>query len=354
VLNDKIIPMSKEWYSTTAFTDHAMQFIDEGVKANQPVFLYIAYTAPHWALHAPDDEIAKFRGRYARGWQPVREARFQRQMKMGMFPSHTKLSKQDQSVPAWPKVKDPEEMDLRMATHAAMVHLVDRGVGRIVSKLKALEQLDNTLILFLSDNGASAESGPTGFTGARGGDPKARTGTPDSYNSFGTAGANMCDTPFRKYKMFVHEGGIATPLIAHWPKGIPAKLNGRLTPEVGHVIDLLPTCADVAGATYPQEFEGRAVTPVAGRSLKPVLTGKSVKRPEGLYFEHQGNAAVRIGNWKLVRAHRKPWAIYNLEADRTELADVSKQHPGRTLEMKAKWQAWAERVGVQSWPIKKK
>ncbi|WP_419580546.1 arylsulfatase [Stieleria magnilauensis] len=354
VLDDKIIPMPKEWYSTTAFTDHAVQFIDEGVKSNRPVFLYVAYTAPHWALHAPDEEIAKFRGRYTKGWQPVREARFERQLKMGMFPSHTRLSDQDPNVPAWHEVENPEEMDLRMATHAAMVHLVDRGVGRIVSKLNELEQLDNTLILFLSDNGASAESGPTGFTGARGGDPKARTGTPNSYNSFGIAGANMCDTPFRKYKMFVHEGGIATPLIAHWPNGIPAKLNGRFSHEVGHVIDLLPTCADVAGAIYPQVFEGRAVTPVAGRSLKPAFNGNSLERPEGLYFEHQGNSAVRLGNWKLVRAHRQPWTLYNLEADRTELADVSEQHPDQTLELKTKWKAWAERVGVQPWPIKKK
>ncbi|MDV6031541.1 MAG: sulfatase-like hydrolase/transferase [Phycisphaera sp. RhM] len=228
---------------------------------NHPVFLHVAYTAPHWALHAPDDEIAKYRGRYAGGWQPVREARFECQMNMGMFPSHTTLSNQEPGVPAWHKVEATKEMDLRMATHAAMVHLVDRGVGRIVSKLNELEQLDNTLILFLSDNGTSAESGPTGLTGARGGDPKARTGTPDSYNGFEIAGANMCDTPFRKYKMFVHEGGVATPLITHWPTGIPAKLNGHFSHELGHVIDLLPTCADVAGATYPQIFEGRAVTP---------------------------------------------------------------------------------------------
>ena len=354
VLNDEIIPMPDDWYSTTAFTDYAVQFIDEGVKANKPVFLYLAYTAPHWALHAPDEEIAKFRGRYAKGWQAVREARFERQMKMGMFPSTTKLSSQDESIPAWPKVKDPDEMDLRMATHAAMVHLIDRGVGRVIAKLNEVEQWENTLILFLSDNGASAESGPTGFTGSRGGDPKARTGTPNSYNSFGTAGANMCDTPFRKYKMFVHEGGIATPLVAHWPKGIPAKFNGTFTDQVGHVIDLLPTCVDIAGANYPKEHHGKTVTPVSGRSLKPALTGTTVERPEGLYFEHQGNAAVRIDNWKLVRAHRKPWALYNLETDRTELVDVSKQHPNKTTELKVKWESWARRVGVQSWPIKKK
>jgi len=354
VLNDTIVPMPDEWYSTTAFTDHAVQFIDEGIEAEKPVFLYLAFTAPHWALHAPDEEIAKFRGRYADGWQPVREARFARQLEMELFPGHTKLSPQDDKVPDWSQVKDQDEMDLRMATHAAMVHLIDQGVGRVVSKLKELGQLDNTLILFLSDNGASAESGPKGFTGSRGGDPKARTGTPNSYNSFGIAGANLCDTPFRKFKMYAHEGGIATPLVAHWPDGIPETLNGSLTSDPGHVIDLLPTCLDLAGTSYPTEHSGNEVTPVAGRSLKPILTGEKFERPEGLFFEHQGNAAVRLDQWKLVRAHGDPWSLYDLDADRTELNDLAKTHPERVDRMTATWEAWAERVGVQPWPIKKK
>jgi len=354
VLNGEVIPIPKGWYSTTAFTDHAVRFIDEGVAAGKPVFLYLAYTAPHWALHAPDDEIAKFRGRYSNGWQPVREARFKRQQEMGMFPEGTKLSPKDSKMPAWDKVKDKDEMDLRMATHAAMVHLVDRGVGRVVDTLKKHGQLDNTLILFLSDNGASAEKGPTGFTGARGGDPKARTGTPNSYNSFGIAGANLCDTPFRLYKMYVHEGGIATPLVAHWPAGIPSKLNGTWTHEVTHIIDLMPTCLDLAGATYPKTHDGNAITPVEGRSLRPALTGATIERPEGLYFEHQGNAAVRVGDWKLVRAHGKPWSLYNLAEDRTELNDLAKKHPDKVSELKAKWQSWAKRAGVEKWPIRRR
>lgn len=354
VLNDKVIPMPKDWYSTTAFTDHAVQFIDEGIRAEKPVFLYLAYTAPHWALHAPDDEIAKFRGRYMKGWQPIREARFERQLKMGLFPQGTKLSPRDSAIPAWPKIKNKDEMDLRMATHAAMVYLIDEGVGRVVAKLKELDQLDNTLILFLSDNGASAESGATGFTGARGGDKKARTGTPNSYNSFGIAGANMCDTPFRKYKMFVHEGGISTPLIAHWRTGIPKSLNGKLSHEVGHVIDLLPTCLDLAGGNYPAKKGDQAISPVAGRSLTPALRGKPLRRPEGLFFEHQGNAAIRDGDWKLVKAHKKGWSLYNLAKDRTELNDLAKQHPDKVATLKAKWNAWAKQVGAESWPVKKR
>ena len=185
------------------------------------------------------------------------------------------------------------------------------------------------------------------------GDPTAKTGSPESYVSFGIAGANMCDTPFRRYKMYTHEGGIATPLVAHWPKGIPAGLNGTLTHEVGHVIDLLPTCLDLASTPYPSQFKGKGLIPVAGRSLVPALRGASMGERE-LYFEHQGNAAARIGQWKIVRGHGKPWELYDLAADRTELNDLSKKHPEKLAELKAKWQRWAISSGVQSWPIKKK
>ena len=352
VLNDQIIPMPEDWYSTTAFTDHAIQFIEEGVHAEKPVFLYLAYTAPHWALHAPEEEIAKFRGRYADGWESARRARFSRQLQMGLFENHTKLSPQEETVPAWSELENQDEMDLRMATHAAMVHLVDRGMGRMVAKLKELGQFERTLILFLSDNGASAESGPTGFTGARGGDPKARTGTPNSYNSFGVAGANLCDTPFRKFKMFAHEGGIATPLIAHWPEGIPERLNGSITRQMGHVIDLLPTCIELAKARYPSSRRGNKLIRPAGRSLTPILSGGRLERPEGIFFEHQGNAAMRDGKWKLVRAHAQPWSLYDLQADRTEWNDLAQVQPQRVAAMATRWKTWAKSVGVQTWPIK--
>ena len=351
VVDDEPIDVPGGWYSTTAFTDYAVKFIDEGVKANKPLFLYLAYTAPHWPLQAPEETTARYLGRYSNGWQPHRLARFQRQIDMGMFPKGTKLAPLDPKTPDWASIADKREMDRRMAVHAAMVHLIDEGVGRVVAKLKELGELDNTLILFLSDNGASAESGPTGFVGQGRGDPKAKSGTPQSYVSFGVAGANMCDTPFRKFKMYVHEGGIATPLIAHWPKGIPQKLNGTFTHEVGHVIDLLPTCLDIAGADYPARHNSKAVTPVAGISLTPVLRSESLGERE-LYFEHQGNAAARIGNWKLVHAHGEPWELYDLAADRTELNDLSGRHPETVAALQAKWKAWAELVGVRPWPIK--
>jgi len=353
VVDDTAIDIPEGWYTTTAFTDYAVRFIEEGVMADKPVFLYLAYTAPHWPLQAPEEVTAKFLGRYRQGWQPHREARFERQMEMGMFPRGTQLAPLDPKTPQWESIEDKLEMDLRMALHAAMVHMIDEGVGRVVAKLEELGALDTTLILFLTDNGASAEGGPLGFVRSERGDPTAKTGTPESYVSFGIAGANMCDTPFRKYKMYTHEGGIATPLVAHWPKGIPARLNGTFAHEVGHVIDLLPTCLDLASTPYPSQFKGKGLIPVAGKSLVPALRGASMGERE-LYFEHQGNAAARIGPWKIVRGHGKPWELYDLAADRTELNDLSNQHPEKLAELKAKWRKWATSSGVQSWPIKKK
>lgn len=353
VLNSTIIPLPDSWYSTTAFTDHAIKFLEEGFAAKKPVLLYLAYTAPHWALHAPDEAIATYRGKYAKGWQPMREARFARQMKMGLFPPGTKLSPQDPKVPSWDKVKDKEEMDLRMATHAAMVDLVDQGVGRLVANLKKHDQLDNTLILFFSDNGASSESGPTGFTGARGGDPKARTGTPNSYNSFGIAGANLCDTPFRRYKRETHEGGIATPLIAHWPAGIAKEKKGSLVTTPAHIIDLMPTFLDLSGGSYPAKHREQTPTPLEGTSLKPLFKGHDL--PErALFFEHMGNAAVRIGPWKLVRPKGKAWELYHLGKDRTELNNLAQSNPERVKSMAAKWTEWAKRVNAKLRKKKKK
>ncbi len=352
VVDDEAIDVPRGWYSTTAFTDYALTFLDEGAKSGKPIFLYVPYTAPHWPLQAPAEAIARYRGKYQAGWQAVRAARFERQTAMGLLPG-TKLSPLDPQTPDWASLKNADEMDLRMATHAAMVNLVDQGVGRIVEKLRQLGRLDNTLILFLSDNGASAESGPTGFVNAKRGDPKARTGTPDSYVSFGVAGANACDTPFRKYKMFSHEGGIATPLIAHWPAGIGAPLRGKYSRTPGHVVDLMPTCLALAGAEYPKQRDGREIAPAAGRSLVPALHAQAVDRPEGLFWEHQGNAAVRLGDWKLVRLHGKPWELYDLSSDRTELNDLAKEKAGKVEELKKLYQAWADRSGVLPWPVKK-
>ena len=346
VKDGKAIDVPEGWYSTTAFTDHAIQYIDEAVAAKNPFFLYVAYTAPHWPLQAPDETIAKFLDHYREGWRAIREARLKQQIEFGLFSAETQLSPPDRKMPAWETV-DQEEMTRRMATHAAMVHLVDAGVGRIVNQLKLRDELHNTLILFLSDNGASAESGATGFTGNRGGDPKARTGTPTSYNSFGIAGANTADTPLRLYKMFAHEGGIATPLIAHWPNGIAENLRGKWSHEMGHVIDFMPTLLEITGADYPKQRGKTKMIPLEGRSFSPALQGGKMSRPQGLYFEHMGNAAIRLDRWKLVRTRGKRWALYDMHNDRTELHDASEERPQLTAKLKTKWDTWAERVRVE-------
>ena len=294
----------------------------------------------------------KFLGRYLDGWQSHRKERFERQRQMGMFPENTRLAPLDPGTPEWDSIEEKEEMDLRMALHAAMVHLVDEGVGRVVDKLRERGELDNTLILFLTDNGASAEGGGTGFVRSDRGDPSAKTGTPESYVSYGIAGANLCDAPFRKYKMYTHEGGIATPLVAHWPNGIPRELNGQFSHETGHVIDFLPTCLELAGLEYPEEHEGIRLIPVAGKSLLPALKGNALGRRE-LYFEHQGNAAVRIGDWKLVREHNRPWELYDLATDRTELDNLAERNPAKADQLEKNWQTWADEVGVRPWPVRR-
>jgi len=220
-------------------------------------------------------------------------------------------------------------------------------VGRLVARLKQLGIFDNTLILFLADNGGCAEGGIWGFDREKG-----RIGTADSYSSYGLSWANASNTPFRRYKHWVHEGGIATPLVAHWPAVIREK--GKFVHEPAHVIDLMATCCDVAGATYPQKYQGHEITPLEGKSLLPLLQGEKPKSREAIFWEHEGNRAVRRGRWKLVSKHPGRWELYDLEANRTELKDLAAEHPETVTELKRLYQAWAERCNVLPWPIKKK
>ncbi len=339
-----------DMYVTDTFTDHALEFIEEAVtKTRRPFFLYLAHIAPHWPLQAKPADIVKYTGRYDVGWDVVRRNRLARQKEMGIMPNHAVLSPRDPQAEAWDEMPEAARRDLahRMEIYAAQIDSVDQNVGRLVAKLKELGQFDNTLILFLSDNGCSAEGGPGGFSrGVEG----AAFGTGLSYASAGLEWANASDTPFRKYKMDTHEGGIATPLIAHWPRGI----NGRqLVHHPGHVIDLMPTLLDVAGAAYPVAREDRPTLPMEGKSLTPLFKGHVRENHDALFWEHQGNRAVRQGQWKLVARHKRPWELYDIEADRTELNDLSETFPDRVRKMEMLYQSWAERCGVQPWPIRR-
>jgi len=337
-------PMPPGWYSTDAWSDHGIEFIEEAIQRDQPFFFYLAHNAPHWPLQALESDIARYRGKYLKGWDAIRTERHARMIEMGIVEKDWPLTPRDAKAKAWDELDQAtkERMDEKMAIYAAQVDRVDRNVGRLVKKLKQLGVYEDTLILFLADNGGCAEGGPLGFDREQG-----RIGTAESYSSYGLAWANASNTPFRRYKHWVHEGGVATPLVAHWPRGI--RRRDKLVHQPTHVIDIMATCCDLAGAEYPEAYEGRAVTPLEGKSLRPLLEGSEKAIHDALFWEHEGNRAVRQGKWKLVSKHPNRWELYDLEADRTELNDLSATFPEKTNELKALYRDWARRCSVMPW-----
>jgi len=353
------IDVPKDFYYTDATTDHAVKFLSDHFSqhGDEPFFMYVPFYAPHRPLHAKPKDIAKYKGRYMVGWDKIRADRYKRQLEMGLIKDDWELSERDKRVPAWEDVPESEKplWDMRMATYAAMIDCIDQGVGKILDVIKKRGRLDNTVVFFLSDNGGCAE-------GAGKGDISI-IGTAKTNESYRTAWANASDTPFRRYKQEVHEGGIATPLIVHWPKGLKVAA-GSFVDTVGHVIDIMPTCVELASAKYPTVFNSKKINPLPGKSLVPVLSGGDVTR-EALYWEHQADRAVRVGKWKLVsRGTRKkpytgPWELYDLEKDRTELNDLSKKKPEITKKLKEMWHKWAVENNVypldnRGWGAKKK
>lgn len=333
-------------YVTHTFTDRAIEFIEEAVtRTRKPFLLYLAHIAPHWPLQARPEDIAKYAGRYDAGWDDVRAKRFARQKAMGLIPADTILSPRDPEAKAWWDMPEDARRDLarRMEIYAAQIDCIDQNVGHLVAKLSALGQLENTLILFLSDNGSSSEGGPGGFSRGIAGAP---IGTGRSYASAGLEWANAADTPLRKFKKATHEGGIASPLIAHWPAGIAAR--GELRHQPGHVIDIMPTLLELAGATYPKTVGGRPILPHEGSSLVAAFSGRPTQRTP-LFWEHEGNKAVRNGDWKVVTHGREPWQLYDLVKDRTETRDLAAQHPEIVRELAMLWNEWAARCGVWEW-----
>jgi arylsulfatase len=348
-----------DFYYTDDVTNATVKFIDEAPR-DKPVFTYVAYTAPHWPLHAHEEDIAKYDGVYDKGWDAIRDARYKRMIEMGIIDAAWKLPGRDKRVRAWDvNLSDPMKKwyAAQMAVHAAMIDRVDQGITKILGSLKQRGTLDNTMILFLSDNGASEET--PGMPGIKrfakeGQDTKwwgyrrdvFPTGKADTFHSIGLPWANASNTPFRWYKSENHEGGIATPLVFYYPAGTEDSMQGKLVHSPGHVIDLMATCADLANATYPEQYKDRTVQPMEGISLRSALQGDELKRDAPLFFEHENCAAIREGQWKLVRLRNKPWELYDLQADRTETNDLAKQHPQRVKDLADKWQAWAKRAKV--------
>ena len=335
------------FHTTDAFTDWALEWLDASRGSDKPWFLYVAYNAPHWPLHAHPEDIERFRGVYDGGYSSIREARYRRQIEMGLFKKETaRLSEAETATDeAW-NALSPEgqkQESLRMSIHAAMVHQVDRNVGRLVSKLTQLDQLDDTLVLFLADNGASPERPRKPDV-----DADAAWGSVGSFESIGRSWANVANAPLRKWKATSHEGGINTPMIAHWPNGITKA--GTICRESCHLIDLLPTWMELAGASHPGESTQSDIPPIEGVSIVPSFRGKVLRRKSPLFFEFGSGNAVRDGQWKLVRTRKSRWELYRFDADRTEENDVAAEHPERAEAMAAQWEAWFRRCTGKSYP----
>lgn len=333
----------EDFYTTDAFTSKGMEYISDAVAADdQPFFLYLAYNAPHWPLNAKWQDYLKYKGRYTEGWEKLMATRLAKQKELGLFDAS--ITPAPHVGPGWDSLSADKRRDLDaiMAAYAGCIDAIDQNVGRLVEHLRELKQLDNTLIFFLSDNGACQEGGVLGR-----GDEQMIRNPPAGVAGVrqGLAWANASNTPFRLYKHFVHEGGAATPMIAHWPAGIPRARGGSFVRQVAHLPDFMPTCIELAGARYPDAFP----QPV-GKSMLALLKGSQEPiHTEPIYWEHEGNAAMRWGKWKLVREYRKPWELYNIDKDRTEMHNLADVEVDRRDRMVTMWETWATSHGV-AWP----
>ncbi|EMI57070.1 arylsulfatase [Rhodopirellula sallentina] len=343
----------QEWYTTAVFADWSLKFLDEAAEDERPFFLYTAFNSPHWPLEAPDENIANYEGKYNEGWDVLREQKLARMKAMGIVSAETELS--PSNCPEWKSLPEPDQKELafRRQIYAAQIERMDQSIGRIVAKLRELGTLDNTLLLFLSDNGCCAEGGMFGYqwkknTKANFADWRKQSGRS---SSTGEAWSSASNTPFRLHKRWVHEGGIATPLIAHWPKVITE--GGKLSQQVGHVVDVMATCVDVAEADYPEEIDNRAIKPLAGSSLLPNLRDRSIEADRTLFWEHEKHAAIRVGDWKLVTLNgtdEAKWELYDMNHVRTESNNVAGEQAERVKRLANQWTTWAQQANVLPWP----
>ena len=361
------------YYYTDAISDHAVRFIKEHDK-NKPFFMYVAYTAAHWPMHALERDIKKYKGKYGKGFEFYRKQRIAKMKKLGILPDEWKITPKDGK--SWDQVENKPWEERNMEVYAAMVDSMDQGIGRICDQLKKDGEFENTLILYMQDNGGCAEG-----LGRRSRKPIKATiskedfqtkmipdvtrdnkpvlmghdvmpGGPDSYIAYGLEWANVSNTPFRLYKHYVHEGGIATPLVAHWPKGIKGKNEWRHTPT--HLIDIMATCVDLGKTKYPTEYKGNKIIPIEGKTLTTVFENDSMEDRQ-IFFEHERNRALRVGKWKLVaKGLNGKWELYDMEKDRTEMNDLSQSNPAKTKELADAWEAMAIKVFAKPYPAPRK
>lgn len=346
--NEPLNLTDSTFYATDLYTDEAMRLLDGHPSPAQPFFLYLSYTAPHWPLHALPEDIARYADTYQEGYEATRRRRYERLLTLGLIDSTTQLAATEATAPDWAALSDPEraEQAQLMAVYAAMVDRLDQNIGRLLDYLEATDRLDNTVIFFLSDNGAATAGD---LTGGRYGhprfDPAAPAGTPLSFTGYGRAWAAVSNTPFRYFKGDTYEGGIATPFIAWSPGRFP---GGRTADPATHIVDLLPTISELSGLVpgqqaYPDSLEGL--------SLLPLLEGTDTLAPRPLFFEHMGNAGVIDGRWKLVRFRNQPWELYDLATDRSETTDLAGRYPERMQLLQALYTDWAAQSGVLPWEV---
>ena len=357
VHNEKIITeIPDDFYITDYINDKSVELIDRFAKNKEPFFLYVSHTAPHWPLHAMPEDIAKYKGMYNGGWDKLREDRYNRLVELGLFSRENAPLANNESGQKWSDWPHKQWEAQHMEAHAAMVDRMDQGIGRIFRKLEETGEIDNTFIIFLSDNGASPERGyPPGFdrpeqmrngeeiqyiTNSR---DSIRPGSQCTWGYLGIHWAGALNSPFRYWKMQSYEGGICTPLIVHWPAGLKGKEN-TINHGVGHVIDILPTCLELAGAEYPLQINGFETTPPIGKSLMPVIRKELTATNDTLFWEHEGGKAFRNGDWKIAALNNRKWELFNLASDRTETTNLAEKYPERLNDMIRHWQTFYDRL----------
>lgn len=345
IKNNKKEQLKPDEYLTNKITDNALTFLDEQDKLNKPFFLYLAYNAPHWPLQALPEDIEKYRGRYDIGWDSLRKERIARQKELGILQPGQKIAERDNEVPRWDNLTyDQKQLwKSKMEVYAAMIDRVDQNIGRLRAKLEQLGKQDNTLIIFISDNGAQGGYSSPARKPQRNSGP---IGSPGSYDFQEQNWAYVSNTPFRQYKNNMHEGGFSSPFIAWYPGKIK---GGQLVKGTAHLIDIAPTFYELAGAKYPPTYNGKAIHPLPGKSMLPVLNGEAseIRRNEPLFWERAGNRAVRKGNWKIVSTYPSyKWELFDLGQDRGETTDQSDAHPEIVNELSSDYAAWAEKNGV--------
>lgn len=339
--NTKLSPPEGNYYTTDAFTDSAISFLN-AQSDEKPFFLYLAYNAPHWPLQAKPEDIKKFENFYLKGWDEVREARYQKQLKLGIINKTTKLTARDSTVREWKALTEEEKKDVayRMAVYAAQVNSIDQNIGKLLSTLEKQGKSKNTLIIFLSDNGACAEPYKE-----LGGGTMADINDKDKSGaiSYGVGWANASNTPYRKWKRELEEGGISAPFIMSWPDGISSDLQNKVLTTPCYLIDIMPTFLEIAGAKYPSTYNGNNIYPLEGRSMAALLKGRNISAHEYMYWEHEGNQAIRQGEWKAVKdREKKDWELFNLNKDRSEEDNIAAKNTGKLKSLVDKWQEWAD------------